>query len=62
VVARSNLEQATAAYIADLASRNRRALAAIKEYMGTAPYIDPQAAARLGANLLATVFSSAEEA
>ncbi len=62
VVARADLEQEAAAYIADLASRNRRALAAIKEYMGTAPYIDPQAAARLGANLLATVFSSREEA
>lgn len=49
-------------YIAQLTDRNRRALAAVKEYMQTAPYLDAHTAARLGANLLATVFSSPEEA
>ena len=55
------LEAETAAYVARLTDRDRRALAAVKEYMLSAPYLDTHAAARLGANLLATVFSSPEE-
>lgn len=62
VVAHDDFQAETAAYISRLTEPSRQALCAVKEYMGTAPYLDVQAAARLGANLLATVFSSPEEA
>ena len=58
VVPAADLAQEAEHYIAQMADRNRRALCVIKEYMATAPYTDPFTSARLGANMLATVFSS----
>ncbi len=46
---------------ARLSDRDRSAICAIKEYASTAPYADANGAARLAANLLATVFSSPKE-
>jgi enoyl-CoA hydratase len=53
------LVAAAARTAARLTDRDRAALCAVKEYMNVAPYVDPQAAARLGANILANVLSSA---
>jgi enoyl-CoA hydratase len=52
------LETAVASTIARLVDRDRAALAAIKEYMNFAPFVDTASAARLGANILSTVLSS----
>ena len=61
VAAPAEFDAVATAMISSMTDRNRRALCAIKEYMANAPYIDPQSAARLAANTLATVFSSPEE-
>jgi enoyl-CoA hydratase len=53
------LEPALTHTVSRLVDRDRAALCAIKEYMNIAPFVDPAAAARLGANLLASVLSSA---
>jgi enoyl-CoA hydratase/carnithine racemase len=55
------LDDAADALVAKLASRDRAALCAVKEYMNTALYADPAMAARLAANLLSTVLSSPED-
>jgi enoyl-CoA hydratase len=54
------LKAALARILSRLVDRDRAALCAIKEYMNVAPYVDPAAAARLGANLLSAVLSSAK--
>lgn len=61
VVPAEDFDAAVAATIDKLADRSRRALCAVKEYMGIAPYSEPQTASRLAANILATVFSSPED-
>lgn len=58
VVPRAQLEAAVTATVSRLTDRSRSAVCAVKEYMNTAPYLDPAAAARLGANLLSVVLSS----
>ena len=59
VVATGELAATAARLTACLTDRSRAALSAVKEYMNVAPYVDPIAAARFGANLLASVLSSA---
>lgn len=54
----ARLEAAAASTVARLIDRSRAALCAVKEYMNIAPYVDPAAAARLGANLLSVILSS----
>lgn len=54
----AKLEATAASTVARLTDRSRAALCAVKEYMNIAPYGDPAAAARLGANLLSVVLSS----
>jgi len=61
VVPAAALDNAVQETAAKLASRNRAAICAIKEYALTAPYAEPNTAARLAANLLATVFSSPKD-
>jgi enoyl-CoA hydratase/carnithine racemase len=61
VVPAAGLDAAVRETAAKLAGRSRAAICAIKEYSLTAPYADPNTAARLAANLLATVFSSPKE-
>jgi enoyl-CoA hydratase len=61
VVRTSELGDAARETAAKLSGRNRAAICAIKEYALTAPYADPHGAARLAANLLATVFSSPKD-
>jgi enoyl-CoA hydratase/carnithine racemase len=60
VVARPDLESTVARTLAELTSRSRCALCAVKEYMGVAPYADPLGASRLAANMLSVVLSSPE--
>jgi enoyl-CoA hydratase/carnithine racemase len=59
VVPAGGLEAAAARTTARLTDRSRAAICAVKEYMNVAPHVDPAAAARLAANLLAAVLSSA---
>ena len=61
VVPGAALDDAIQETAAKLSGRNRAAICAIKEYALTAPHADPHGAARLAANLLATVFSSPKE-
>ena len=58
VVPRGTLDSAVQETIAKLTGKNRAAVCAIKEYAQCAPYADAKGAARLAANLLATVLSS----
>lgn len=60
VVARLDLESTVARTLAELTSRSRSALCAVKEYMAVAPYADPLGASRLAANMLSVVLSSPE--
>jgi enoyl-CoA hydratase/carnithine racemase len=57
----AQFDAAVARTVATLADRNRAALAAVKAYMNTALYADPQLAASLAANMLSCVFSSPAE-
>ena len=61
VVPAAALDKAVQETAAKIAGCNRAAICAIKEYALTAPYADANTAARLAANLLATVFSSPKE-
>jgi enoyl-CoA hydratase/carnithine racemase len=58
VVPKSELESATRRTIARLTDRNRAALEAVKEYMGVAPRLDSDGAARYASTLLSVVLSS----
>ena len=58
VVPHAKLEAAVTNMVSRLTDRSRSAVCAVKEYMNIAPYVDPAAAARLGANLLSVVLSS----
>ena len=60
VVTRRKLELEAAAFIKKTLARVPAAVPAVKEYMRSAPRMDPQAAADFGSNLLAGVLSSAE--
>lgn len=55
------LDEAVEQTLARLTDRNRASLCAIKEYMGTAPYVDPHSAARLASNILSVVLSSPKD-
>jgi len=61
VVAASSLDSAVQDLLSQLTDRNRASLCAIKEYMGTAPYVDPHSAARLASNILSVVLSSPKD-
>jgi enoyl-CoA hydratase len=61
VVPAAALDDAVRETAAKLSGRNRAAICAIKEYVLSAAHADPHGAARLAANLLATVFSSPKE-
>lgn len=61
VVPRDVLESALAETLAQLVDRSRASLCAIKEYMATAPYLDPHSAARLASNILSVVLSSPKD-
>ena len=61
VVPAAVLDNAVREIAAKLSGRNRAAICAIKEYAMVAPHTDAHGAARLAANLLATVFSSPKE-
>jgi enoyl-CoA hydratase len=61
VAPRGSLDVAVEKTLARLLDRNRAALCGVKEYIGAALYTDPHGAARLAANLLATVLSSPRE-
>jgi len=61
VVAKADLDQAVERLLSRLTDRKRSALCAVKEYMLNAGHLDAGAAARLAANILATVLSSPEE-
>ncbi len=58
VAARADLDAAASATIAKMTDRDRLALCAVKEYQNAAWNLDPHAAARLGAGIIATVLSS----
>ena len=58
VVPAEKLNSAVAATLARLTDRGRPALAAVKEYLATAPHMDPHAAARYASTLLSVVLSS----
>ncbi|MGF7159339.1 enoyl-CoA hydratase/carnithine racemase [Rhodoligotrophos appendicifer] len=57
-----DLDAAASRIIAGLTDRRRAALRTIKQYLGAAPYIDPNAAARLAEAMLAGILSSSDEA
>ncbi len=61
IVPAHTLDTAAGEIATNLSDRSRAAICAIKEYAVTAPTADANAAARLAANLLATVFSSPKE-
>lgn len=61
VAPRAALDAAVDKTLAQFTDRKRSALCAIKEYMGQAGHLDAAAAARLAANILATVLSSPDE-
>jgi enoyl-CoA hydratase len=56
-----DLDAAVQETLTQIVDRNRASLCAIKEYMGSAPYLDPHSAARLASNLLAVVLSSPKD-
>lgn len=61
IAAPGGLDAAVDRLMERLTDRSRVSLCAIKEYMGSAPYLDPHSAARLAANLLAVALSSPKE-
>jgi len=61
VTSAGGLGAAIDAYLAKLVDRDRDALIAIKEYMGLAPGMAPEGAARYAANLIATEMTSQGE-
>ena len=60
VVARRDLEKEAEAFMKKTLARVPAAVPAVKEYMRSAPRMEPQAAADFGSTLLAGVLSSAE--
>jgi enoyl-CoA hydratase len=58
VVPAAELEQAARKTLARLTDRSRPALEAVKEYMGVAPHLDPDAASRYASAVLSVVVSS----
>jgi hypothetical protein len=58
IVAPGDLAREADAFIAKTLSRVPAAVPAVKEYMRSAPRMEPQAAADFGSNLLAGVLSS----
>ena len=56
------LEAAVGELVASLTDRRRASLRTIKGYMAVAPYVDPNAAARLAESMLAGILSSADKA
>ncbi len=58
LVPAATLEAEAAAFIKKTVARNPAALPAVKEYLKSAPRMDPQAASDFGSNLLAGVMSS----
>ncbi len=60
LVADGSLSDGANSYLAKLVDRDRDALIAIKEYMKLAPGMSADAAARYGANLIATEMTSQE--
>lgn len=57
VVSPAHLDDAVDTAVSDLASRNRQALCAVKEFMALGPYVDPTTSSRLAANILSVSFS-----
>ena len=58
VVARGDLDKEADAFIKKTLSRVPPSVPAVKEYMRSAPRMEPQAAADFGSNLLAGVLAS----
>jgi enoyl-CoA hydratase/carnithine racemase len=58
IVPRGDLAKEADAFIAKTLSRVPAAVPAVKEYMRSAPRMEPQAAADFGSNLLAGVLAS----
>jgi enoyl-CoA hydratase/carnithine racemase len=58
VVPRATLEAEAKAFIAKLVGYSGPAVRTVKEYMRSAPELEPQAAADLASNIMATVMSS----
>lgn len=58
VVAAKDLEQEVDRFVAGVATRSAATLLAVKEYMRSAPAMEPQAAADFASNLLSNVVSS----
>jgi enoyl-CoA hydratase/carnithine racemase len=58
VVAKRDLQKEADAFIAKTLKRVPAAVPAVKEYMRSAPRMEPQAAADFGSNLLAGVLAS----
>jgi enoyl-CoA hydratase/carnithine racemase len=58
IAPKGGLKDATEAYVAKLADRDRDALVAIKEYMRLAPTMDLAGQARYGANLISVEMTS----
>ena len=59
VVPARDLDQAVEAYVKKMVSRSTASVRAVKEYLRSAPGMDPQGAADFGSNLLAGVLASA---
>src|SRR5258706_522771 len=60
VVAAEQLDQVMAQLVAALCGRSRAALVAVKDYMRSAPAMEPRGAADYAGHLLAAVLSSAQ--
>jgi len=58
----SDLSAAADRMVGKLTDRRRASLRTIKSYMAAAPYVDPNAAARLAEAMLAGILSSSDEA
>jgi enoyl-CoA hydratase/carnithine racemase len=58
VIPARELDQAVEAYIKKMVSRSAASVRAVKEYLRSAPRMDPQGAADFGSNLLAGVLAS----
>jgi len=58
-ITQENLELAVAKLIATMTARTPEALVAVKDFLRSAPHMEPRGMADYGANLLASVLSSA---
>lgn len=61
LAARAELDTIADKTLADLTSRSRAALCAVKEYMGVAPYVDAHGASRLASNILSVSLASPDD-